>query len=107
MKKIASVLFATLLLTGNIASFAENTGETTAVESPKGKICFKIKNDTGKSQTLHTGSGTRVINNLSSEDICIDEGGKLYLAERGNKGKVLLEVKSSVNGKTYELSKLM
>jgi hemin uptake protein HemP len=72
-----------------------------------GKICFKIKNDTGSSQTLHTGSGTTSINNLTTNEICIEEGGALYLAERGNKGKVLLKVTSSVSGKTFELSKLM
>lgn len=72
-----------------------------------GKICFKIKNDTGKTQTLHTGSGTTSINNLTTHEICIEEGGSLYLAEKGNKGKELLKVTSSLSGKTFELSKLL
>lgn len=72
-----------------------------------GKICFKIKNDTGKTQTLHTGSGTTSINNLSTAEICIEEGGVLYLAEKGNKGKELLKVTPSILGKTFELSRLL
>jgi hypothetical protein len=106
MKIIASLLLsASLIFAVNAADAGAN--KDSKVHAPKGKICFKIKNDTGKSQTLHTGSGTKVINNLTTNEICIDEGGKLYLAERGSKGKVLLEIKSGISGKTFELSKLM
>jgi hypothetical protein len=72
-----------------------------------GRVCFKVKNDTGKTQTLHTGSGTVVINNLSSNDICMEDGSILYLADKGNKGKELLKVTSNASGKTFELSKLL
>jgi hypothetical protein len=105
MKVLVSLLFAAALLTGaNGASAVNNNG---AIEAPKGKICFKIENDTGKSQTLHTGSGTTVINGSTTNEICIEDGGKLYAAVSGSKGKVLLNVNSSVSGKTFKLSKLL
>lgn len=102
MKKI--VLGAMLLAGTALVAFQPVAQQEKVV---LGKICFKIKNDTGKSQTLHTGSGTTSINNLTTNEICIEEGGSLYLADKGNKGKVLLKVTSSVSGKTFELSKLL
>jgi hypothetical protein len=102
MKKI---VFGAMLLAGTaLVAFQPVSKQENVV---LGKICFKIKNDTGKSQTLHTGSGTTSINNLTTNEICIDEGGSLYLADKGNKGKELLKVTSSVSGKTFELSKLL
>lgn len=102
MKKV--VLSAMLLAGTALVAFQPLTKQENVV---LGKICFKIKNDTGKSQTLHTGSGTTSINNLTTNEICIEEGGTLYLAERGTKGKELLKVTSSISGKTFELSKLL
>ncbi len=102
MKKI--VLSAMLLAGTALVAFQPVSKQENVV---LGKICFKIKNDTGKSQTLHTGSGTTSINNLTTNEFCIEEGGILYLADRGLKGKELLKVTSSVSGKTFELSNLM
>ncbi|WP_027002320.1 hypothetical protein [Hugenholtzia roseola] len=98
--------FAALIGVGSTA-FVGTSPNSIALVAPKGKICFKIKNDTGASQTLHTGSGTKPMNNLTTNEICIEEGGKLYLADKGRKGKVLLEVTAKVANKTYKLSDLM
>jgi hemin uptake protein HemP len=100
-------LFSFVALIGTGSTAFVGTSPETALIAPKGKICFKIKNDTGSSQTLHTGSGTTPLNNLATNEICIEEGGKLYLADKGRKGKVLLEVTSKVANKTFKLSDLM
>lgn len=104
MKKLALGLLLASGLTVSAFQFATQSQQEHLV---LGKICFKIKNDTGKSQTLHTGSGTKPINNLTTNEICMDEGSTLYLAERGSKGQELLKVTSSVSGKTFSLSDLM
>lgn len=104
MKTIAFTLFLALSGAATTA-FTPAAPATYAV--PAGEICFTVKNDTGDSVTLHTGKGTAPMPNGSSKEFCIAEGGKLYLAERGQKGKVLVEVTAKVSGQKLKLSDLM
>lgn len=76
-------------------------------DSPQGKICFKIKNDTGGSITLHTGKGTSPLNNGVQREFCLEEGDKLYVSDKGRPGKVLLTANAKTDGKTFKLSDLM
>lgn len=89
------------------SAFAPATSKNTAVISKhvQGEICFSVKNDTGKTVTLHT--GTTSINNGSAREFCIKEGLKLCIAEQGRPGKVLLNVESDIAGKKFKLSELM
>jgi hypothetical protein len=76
-------------------------------KKPNGEICFKVKNDTGGSVTLHTGSGTAPMNNGTQKEFCLEEGKKLTIADKGRPGKVLLKVDASIAGKKFNLSDLM
>lgn len=71
------------------------------------EVCFRIKNDTGESVTFHTGKGTTVLNNLAEKEFCMEEGETLHLAEKGKKGKVVVEVTSKIKGKKFKLSELL
>lgn len=110
MKKIvfSSVL---VLSTFTISSFKaqDNQGETLIAVSkkPNGEVCFKVKNDTGASVTLHTGSGTSPMNNGTQKEFCMEEGKKLSVADKGRPGKVLLVVDAKMAGKVFKLSDLM
>lgn len=91
------------------SAFAPASSQKTIVISKhvQGEICFSVKNNTGKTVTLHTGTGTTSINNGSAREFCIKEGLKLCIAEQGRPGKVLLEVSSDISGKKFNLSELM
>lgn len=73
----------------------------------QGEICFKIKNDMGRTITLHTGSGTRTINNMVVQEFCLKEGTKLSPVEQGRVGRPILSVEQGHQGKTLNLSDLM
>lgn len=72
------------------------------------KIDIKIKNDTDNAvQVYNAGSGgTYSLTKGATTTIKMEEGDKLYLYEKGKKGKLLLEASSSMNGKVQLLSKL-
>ncbi len=91
------------------SAFAPVTSKNTAIISKhvQGEICFSVKNDTGKTVTLHTGTGTTSINNGSAREFCIKQGLKPCIAEQGRPGKVLLNVESDIAGKKFKLSELM
>ncbi len=109
MKKL---IFASALLFSAVtfSAFTSNNAKEVSVEvskRPNGEICFKIKNDTGGSVTLHTGSGTAPMPSGSLKEFCIAEGKKLSLAEKGQPGKMLVKVSGDLAGKKINLSSLM
>jgi hypothetical protein len=79
----------------------------TGFKAPQAEVCFKVKNDTGGSVTLHTGKGTAPMNNGTQREFCMEEGTTLHIADKGKKGKVVVEVSSSVSGKVIKLSSVM
>jgi hypothetical protein len=96
MKTLASLFVAaTLFVAGS--SFT----------SPKGEICFKVKNDTGGSITLHTGTGTSAMNNGIQREFCMEEGSTLYVSDKGKKGKVVTAVSADIKGKVIKLSSVL
>lgn len=108
MKKlIFAVSISAIFAVSSAFAPASSKPVTVVSKHVQGEICFSIKNDTGKTVTLHTGTGTTSINNGSSREFCIKEGLKLSIAEQGRPGKVLLEVKSDISGKKFNLSSLM
>lgn len=78
-----------------------------AFTNPKAEVCFKVKNDTGSSITLHTGKGTSPINNGVQREFCMEEGSTLYISDKGKKGKVVVEVSADVKGKVIKLSSVL
>lgn len=110
MKKIAQIsVLAFGLFAISAFNVQENNKEVNVIISkkPNGEVCFKVKNDTGSSITLHTGSGTAPMNNGTQREFCMEEGKKLTIADKGRPGKVLLVVDSKIAGKTFKLSDLM
>ena len=110
MKKIAQIsVLAFGLFAISAFNVQENNKEVNIVISKKtnGEVCFKVKNDTGSSVTLHTGSGTAPMNNGTQREFCMEEGKKLAVADKGRPGKVLLTVDAKMAGKTFKLSDLM
>jgi hypothetical protein len=95
MKNLACIIAAATLLIDS------------SFKAPKGEICFKVKNDTGGSVTLHTGKGTSPMNNGTQKEFCMEEGSTLHIADKGKKGKVVVEVSSGVSGKVIKLSSVM
>jgi hypothetical protein len=75
--------------------------------NPKGEVCFKVKNDTGESITLHTGKGTAPMNNGIQREFCMEEGTTLCVSDKGKKGKVVVAVSSDVKGKVIKLSEVL
>jgi hypothetical protein len=75
-----------------------------AFKAPQGEVCIKVKNDTGASVTLHTGKGTAPMNSGVEKDFCMEEGSKLYFANKGQKGKLIVEFKADMNKKKIKLS---
>lgn len=96
MKKLASLLVAASLMMAG-----------TAFKSGKGQVCFKVKNDTGSSITLHTGSGTTPMNSGIQKTFCMDEGSTLHVAEKGKKGKIVVTVSTDIKGKVIKLSSVL
>ncbi len=96
MKTLASLFVAASLFVSG-SSFT----------NPKGEVCFKVKNDTGSSITLHTGNGTSAMNNGIQREFCMEEGSTLYVSDKGKKGKVVVEVSSGVKGKVIKLSEVL
>ena len=113
IKKMKKLIFASALLfsAATFSAFtSKNTSKDISVEvtkRPNGEICFKIKNDTGASVTLHTGSGTAPMPSGSLKEFCIAEGKKLSLSEKGQPGKMLVKVSADLAGKKIDLSSLM
>jgi len=109
MKKLvlSSILLLSVFATSSFR--AQDDIETLIVvnKKPNGEVCFKVKNDTGSSVTLHTGSGTSPMNNGTQREFCMEEGKKLCVADKGRPGKVLLTVDATMAGKTFKLSDLM
>jgi hypothetical protein len=108
MKKL---ILSSALVFGIVAMSAFKSNDTdatvTITKKPNGEVCFKVKNDTGGSITLHTGSGTAPMNSGVQKEFCIQEGKKLTVADKGQPGKLLIKVDGSVAGKTFKLSELM
>jgi hypothetical protein len=96
MKKIAVIFSALAFMVGAVA-----------FKNPKGEICFKVKNDTGNSITLHTGKGTAPMPNGTQKEFCMEDGSTLHVAEKGKKGKIIMEVSSSASGKVIKLSSVL
>ena len=96
MKKLASI-FASIAIVASTAAF----------KSPKGEVCFKVKNDTGESITLYTGNGTSAMNNGIQREFCMEEGSTLYVSDKGKKGKVVTAVTSDIKGKVIKLSSVL
>lgn len=92
--------FKTLLYSVAISA----TALFTAFTMPQGEVCIKVKNDTGGSVTLHTGKGTAPMNSGVQKEFCMEEGGKLYFADKGQKGKLIIEFTAKMNGKAIKLS---
>ncbi|MFN3315384.1 MAG: hypothetical protein ACK40K_01125 [Raineya sp.] len=110
MKKIAQIsVLAFGLFAVSSFNAQESNKELSIVVSkkPNGEVCFKVKNDTGSSVTLHTGSGTAPMNNGTQREFCMEEGKKLTIADKGRPGKVLITVDAKIAGKTFKLSDLM
>ncbi|MCS7075390.1 MAG: hypothetical protein NZ455_01710 [Bacteroidia bacterium] len=107
MRNFILSIAAAGFLTISSAFIPAQLSSTRTVEHVQGEVCFKIKNDTGKSVTLHTGSGTRVIGNLTTQEFCLKEGIKVCLVEQGRVGKPILTVADDLKGKTLNLSSLM
>lgn len=81
--------------------------DTSSFTSPRAEICFKVKNDTGGSITLHTGKGTSPMNGGIQKEFCMEEGSTLYIADKGKKGKVVVEVSADIKGKVIKLSSVL
>jgi hypothetical protein len=110
MKKLifaSALLFSATTFSGFTSNTSANEMNVEVSKKPNGEICFKIKNDTGESVTLHTGSGTAPLPSGSLKEFCLDEGKKLCLADKGQPGKVLVKVSSAVAGQKINLSSLM
>ncbi len=75
-----------------------------AFKAPQGEVCIKVKNDTGASVTLHTGKGTAPMNSGVVKEFCMEEGSKLYFANKGQKGKLIVEFKADMNKQAIKLS---
>ncbi|GAB4129275.1 MAG: hypothetical protein OHK0045_00330 [Raineya sp.] len=75
--------------------------------NPNGEICFKVKNDTGSSVTLDTGSGRVPMNSGTKKEFCMGEGKKLSLVEGGKITRILLTVDVKMVDKTFKLSDLI
>ncbi|MGD1840376.1 MAG: hypothetical protein ACFB0B_05685 [Thermonemataceae bacterium] len=67
-------------------------------------VCISFKNDTGSSVTLHDGSGTIPMSGGTTKKLCKPEGTKIYFADRGRKGELILEFDDSLDGKKVDLS---
>ncbi len=103
MKKIA---FIFALATMSFVTSSFNTTNTEIV-TPVADVCFKIKNDSGKSITFHTGKGTVPVNSGVVKEFCLPEGAALYLADKGQKGKAIITADAKkVGGKTFKFSEL-
>lgn len=96
MKTLASLFVAATLFVG-----------TSSFTSPRAEICFKVKNDTGGSITLHTGKGTSPMNGGIQKEFCMEEGSTLYIADKGKKGKAVVEVSADIKGKVIKLSSVL
>lgn len=108
MRKLAfSIGLVSILAIGSAFMTVYPKNKVGQLSEVKAEICFAIKNDTGNSVTLHTGTGTTTINNGSMRKLCIKENLKLCIADRGRPGKVLLTISEDISGKTLKLSQLM
>ena len=110
MKKVLfTCLMASVYLTAN-ANVNTNTNTNTIAKEiiAQAKIDIKIKNDTSEAvQVYNAGSGgTYSLTKGATTTIKMEEGDKLYISEKGKKGKLLLEASSDMNGKVQLLSKL-
>ena len=106
MKKVLfTCLMASVYLTANASIL---TNAITNEIMTQAKIDIKIKNDTGEAvQVYNAGSGgTYSLTKGATTTIKMEEGDKLYISEKGKKGKLLLEASSDMNGKVQLLSKL-
>lgn len=110
MKKLAlnSAFILSIFVMGAFKVQKQNNEVFVVVsQKPNGEVCFKVKNDTGASVTLHTGTGTAPMNNGTQREFCMEEGKKLAIADKGRPGKVLLTIDAKMAGKTFKLSDLM
>ena len=106
MKKVLfTCLMASVYLTAN-ANVNTNTIAKEIIA--QAKIDIKIKNDTSEAvQVYNAGSGgTYSLTKGATTTIKMEEGDKLYISEKGKKGKLLLEASSDMNGKVQKLSEL-
>lgn len=92
--------FKTLLYSAAISA----TALFSAFAMPQGEVCIKVKNDTGASVTLHTGKGTAPMNSGTVKEFCLEEGSKLYFADKGQKGKAIITFTAKDNKTTIKLS---
>lgn len=107
MKKIVfSLIIVSFYYNANAKEvLASSTEKTIKIQS---KIDIKIKNDTDEVvKVYNAGSGgTYSLTKGATTTIKMEEGDKLYISEKGKKGKLLLEASSNMNGKVQLLSKL-
>lgn len=107
MKKF--VLYIMLFVSASSVGFCVN-GESAgySVVTPMGKITFKIKNDTDEAVRVVTGKGSHYsLTKGATTSLTLDEGDALYLEKNGGKGAKLIEATSSIEGKVFNLSKLL
>ena len=106
IKLIFSCLIAGTFFTAQAHVIANHITATSI--NLQAKIDIKIKNDTDETvQVYNAGSGgTYSLTKGATTTIKMEEGDKLYISEKGKKGKLLLEASSDMNGKVQLLSKL-
>jgi hypothetical protein len=108
MKKlILSITIASSFILGSAFTPILLEKKIIMAKTVKAEICFKVKNDTGASITLHTGTGTKPMNNGTQSEFCLKEGTKLSIADKGKPGKTLLTVSDDISNKTFKLSELI
>lgn len=72
------------------------------------KIDIKIKNDTDETVLVYNAGsgGTYSLTKGAITTIKMEKGDKLYISEKGKKGKLILEASPEMNGKIKKLSEL-
>jgi len=105
MKKIFIACAAVAVFFAGSAFVSTSSLEkTTEFVAPKGEIKFNLKNDTGQNVNIHDGNGITTINSGSSKSFQKPAGTKFHMAQNGQKGNFLFEVKDGMEGKTFNLS---
>ena len=80
------------------------TAEIPVLEVADDRVEFRLRNDTGASVRVHTGSGTTTITNGSATRFQADVGQEFHLAPDGTPDQFLFEVADEMDGTTLDLS---
>ena len=96
---LSSLLLAILL---SLSSATAASAPGLAADAAADRVEFRIKNDTGSSVRIHTGTGASTIGNGSSNRYQADVGQEFRLDS--SSGDLLFEVSDDHDGETLDLS---